>query len=221
MDWDGGRGQVEAVFGKMDRGWLCDVDREVAEDYALTDVKATAAIFPILWKQIRALGLEEAFWRDMGAMEMVMEMEANGCLLNLPHFAELSEHIAAEAGRLQRELDMAAGYKVNVNSSKQVMALLDQLGVLVKGTGSEVLDRYRNIPEVKLVQEIRGLLKLLGTYVDKFPGMVDGEGRIHTKLSMTRTDTGRLASKAPNLQNIPVRTEWGKKIRRGFVAWNG
>ncbi len=218
MDWDGGRGQVEEKFGKMDRGWLCDVPREEAEEYALGDVRATAAIFPILWPQIRELGLEETFWRDMGAMEMVMDMEANGCALDLDHFHRLGEDIRVEVGELEAELEKLVGRKVNVNSHIQVGQLMQQLEIPAESTGAEVLDRYRHIPEVKLVQEIRGLLKLLGTYVDKFPGMVDGEGRLHTRLSMTRTDTGRLASSKPNLQNIPVRTEWGKKIRRGFVA---
>jgi len=218
MEKEKGRGQVEEKFGKLDRGWLCDVPREEAEEYALGDVKATAAIFPILWPQIQSLGLEETFWRDMGAMEMVMDMEANGCRLGIGHFHQLGEDIRVEVGKLEGELEKLAGHKVNVNSSKQVGELMSQLEIPVESTGAEVLDHYRHIPEVKLVQDIRGLLKLLGTYVDKFPGMVDGDLRLHTRLSMTRTDTGRLASSKPNLQNIPVRTEWGKKIRRGFVA---
>lgn len=218
MDWDGGRGQVVEKFGKMDRGWLCDVPRDVAEDYALTDVVATAAIYPLLWGRVQELGLEETFWRDMGAMEMVMDMEVNGCALDLPFFQELSVGIAEDMEQKMGELERMVGWKVNVNSSPQVVRLMGKLGVEVKSTGAEELDRHRSIPEVKLVQEIRGLTKLLGTYVDKFPNMVDAEGRIHSRLSMTRTETGRLASSKPNLQNIPVRTEWGKKIRRGFVT---
>jgi DNA polymerase I-like protein with 3'-5' exonuclease and polymerase domains len=218
MEVEKGRGQVEEKFGKMDRGWLCDVPREEAEEYALGDVKATAAIFPILWPQIQSLGLEETFWRDMGAMEMVMDMEANGCRLDIAHFHKLGEDIRVEVGKLEGELERLAGYRINVNSHIQVGQLMQRLKIPAEGTGAEVLDRYRHIPEVKLVQEIRGLLKLLGTYIDKFPGMVDGDGRIHTRMVMTRTETGRIASKSPNLMNIPVRTEWGKKIRRGFVA---
>ncbi len=218
MEKEGGRGQVEEKLGKMDRGWLCDIDRAEAEEYALGDVKATAAIFPILWPQIQSLGLEETFWRDMGAMEMVMEMEANGCALDIGYFRQLGEDIRNEVTVLEGALETLVGRRVNVNSHIQVGRLMQQLEIPAEGTGAEVLDRYRHIPEVRLVQEIRGLLKLLGTYVDKFPGMVDGDLRLHTRLSMTRTDTGRLASSKPNLQNIPVRTEWGKKIRRGFVA---
>lgn len=218
MEWEGGRGMVTEKLGAMERGWLCDVPREEAEEYALGDVRATAAIFPILWTRIQSLGLEETFWRDMGAMEMVMEMEKNGCRLDIPFFHDLSRDLKDEVGNLEEELATLVGRRVNVNSHVQVGELLHQLEIPATTTGAEVLDRYRHIPEVKLIQDIRGLLKLLGTYVDKFPGMVDGDLRLHTRLSMTRADTGRLASSKPNLQNIPVRTEWGKKIRRGFVS---
>jgi len=221
MELEGGRSQVEQKLGKMRRGWLEDVDRDKALDYALTDVRATAAIYPILWEMVRDMDLEDALWRDMAAMEMVMDMEGNGCLLDLEFFHQLSEGIWEDVRDKEDQLARMARGKVNVNSSPQVMALLRREGIEVEGTGSEVLDKHRGNPIVSLIQDIRGLLKLLGTYVDKFPNMVDGEGRIHTKLSMTRTDTGRLASSSPNLQNIPVRTAWGKKVRRGFAVKPG
>ena len=114
-----------------------------------------------------------------------------------------------------------AGEWINPNSPLQVARFLVKRGVFrtdKMSTAAEVLDRYTDHEEVELIQNYRELLKLKSTYIIPLKRYRDRSGRIHTDISLTRTETGRLASSNPNLMNIPVRTELGRKIRNAFVS---
>ena len=221
MDIDGGRGQVEAVMGKMERAYLDEVDRGEAEAYAKLDAEATLAIYPYLWGRIKELGLEGVLERDMATLPMVMAMEDNGVLLDVSVLEELSRDLEQLTTDTQADINYIAGHYVNPRSSQQVVALLQDEGIytdMETSTDAGVLDQYRNHTIVNKIQDYRAYAKLQSTYTNKLIGMVGSDGRLHTQYSSTRTETGRLASSRPNLQNIPVRTELGRRIRQAFVS---
>jgi len=128
------------------------------------------------------------------------------------------------ADGVQQDINYLAGKYINPNSSAQVAGLLYALGVYddeAMSTDASTLDQYREQTIVAKIQEFRAHNKLRTTYASKLAGMVGSDGRLHTQYSTTRTETGRLASSKPNLQNIPVRTELGRRIRKAFVAQEG
>ncbi len=224
MDEAGGRGQVEVEFGKMARAYLDEVDREEAEEYAKLDAAATLAIYPYLHQQIEHYGLQEVLERDMDCVPMVMEMEDNGVLLDKGVLEELSVDLDELTESTMIDIKYLAGYYVNPRSSQQVAELLQDMGIytdMETSTDASVLDRYREHAIVNKIQDYRAYTKLQSTYVEGLMKMVKGDGKIHTTFSMTRTETGRLASSKPNLQNIPVRTELGRRIRQAFVSERG
>ena len=223
MDEAGGRGQVEATLGYMEQAYLDEVDPQEAEEYALLDAEATFAIYPYLHSQIEHYGLQGVLERDMDCLPMIMEMEASGVLLDVPVLEELQADLEELVTGAQIDINYLAGHYVNPNSSQQVVALLQDEGIytdLETSTDASVLDQYREHVIVNKIQNYRGYAKLKSTYVDTLikRALAAPDGRIHTTLSTTRTDTGRLASSNPNLQNIPVRTELGRRIREAFIS---
>lgn len=221
MDMDGGRGQVEAVMGKMERAYLDEVDPQEAEEYAKLDAEATFAIYPYLHTQIEKYGLQGVLERDMDCIPMVIEMEDNGILLDIPVLEELKRDLDKLTNDTQIDINYLAGGYVNPRSSPQVVALLQDMGIYTDtetSTDASVLDQYREHTIVNKIQDYRAYTKLQSTYVEGLMNAVRADGRIHTTFSMTRTETGRLASSKPNLQNIPVRTELGRRIRKAFIS---
>ncbi len=223
MEVTGGRGQVEATLGYMEEAYLDEVDPQEAEEYALLDAEATFAIYPYLHSQIEKYDLQGVLERDMDCIPMVMEMEASGVLLDVPVLEELQKDLDELVTGAQIDINYLAGHYVNPNSSQQVVALLQDEGIytdLETSTDASVLDQYREHVIVNKIQDYRGYAKLKSTYVDTLikRALAALDGRIHTILSTTRTDTGRLASSGPNLQNIPVRTELGRRIRKAFIS---
>jgi DNA polymerase-1 len=162
---------------------------------------------------------------------ILAEMELAGIGLDLPRLAELSEELAGQIAGLEGEINQTAGYRLNINSPIQLQKLLfDELG-LSKGrrtatgkvsTDSTVLESLRDAhPVVGKVLEYRQLTKLKSTYIDALPGLVDADHRVHTSFNQTVAATGRLSSSDPNLQNIPIRTEVGRRIRQAFIPRPG
>jgi DNA polymerase-1 len=162
---------------------------------------------------------------------ILAEMELAGIGLDLSVLANLSVESAGEIARLEGEINETAGYGLNINSPIQLQKLLfDELG-LSKGrrtatgkvsTDSTVLESLRDAhPVVGKVLEYRQLTKLKSTYIDALPGLVDAENRVHTSFNQTVAATGRLSSSDPNLQNIPIRTELGRRIRQAFIPRPG
>jgi DNA polymerase-1 len=162
---------------------------------------------------------------------ILAEMELAGIGLDLPLLESLSVELAGQITSLESAIKEAAGYSLNVNSPIQLQKLLfDELG-LSKGrrtatgkvsTDSTVLESLRDAhPVVGQVLEYRQLTKLKSTYIDALPSLVDAENRVHTSFNQTVAATGRLSSSDPNLQNIPIRTELGRRIRQAFVPRPG
>ncbi|MDO4760141.1 MAG: DNA polymerase [Candidatus Saccharibacteria bacterium] len=169
---------------------------------------------------------------DQPLIPVLYKMEKKGMLIDREYFAKLKDEYTEEVARKEREIQLMAGVDFNVNSPVQLSEVLfDKMGLPTKGikktsrgysTGAKELDKLRNEhPIIEKLMEYREAAKLLSTYITPMPELADEEGRIHTTFTQNVTATGRLSSLNPNLQNIPVRTEEGKRIREGFVAPKG
>ncbi len=221
MDEAGGRGQVEVALGRMERAYLDEVDHHEAEEYAKLDAYATFAIYPYLHTRIEELGLQGTLERDMDCIPMIIEMEDNGILRDVGVLKELKRDLDVLTHDTQIDINYLAGHYVNPRSSQQVVALLQDEGIYTNmetSTDASVLDQYREHVIVNKIQDYRAYTKLQSTYVEGLMKAAGEDGRVHTTYSTTRTETGRLASSKPNLQNIPVRTELGRRIRQAFVS---
>jgi DNA polymerase-1 len=157
-------------------------------------------------------------------------IEEHGVLVNADHLKAMSKVAGAEVVKLEAEAHALAGHPFNVNSPKQLEAILfDELKLPVvkktktgRSTDAEVLEELASqhaLPHKIL--EVRSLTKLIGTYLDALPLMIDATGRVHSSFNQAVAATGRLSSADPNLQNIPIRTPLGREIRRAFVAPEG
>ena len=236
-----GKEIVEAELGPLVEGELCDIPEEDAVFYSARDADATIRIFPILWERILSLDLDGTFWRDMRSAPMIIDMMANGMLIDQAEFARLSKYFQGKMESIQRKIQMSVGHlldnkDVNPGSSMQMAELIydklhldDKVGQFKakkggskRSTGAEVLKRYEDHhPVVKKIMDWRGYQKLKTTYADAIPKLVSQDGRIRTTLRMTRVITGRLASSKPNLMAQPVRSEEGRLIRDCYIAEKG
>lgn len=169
---------------------------------------------------------------DLPLIPVLYKMEKKGMLINRAYFEDLRSEYEKEVKRLEREIYGSVGKEFNINSPVQLAGVLfGELGLPTKGikrtlrgysTGAKELEKLKELhPVIKLIMEYREVAKLLSTYIIPMPDMADAEGRIHTTFTQNVTATGRLSSVEPNLQNIPVRTGEGKRIRAGFVAPKG
>lgn len=221
MDESGGRGQVESALGRMERAYLDEVDPQIAEEYAKLDAYATFSIYPYLHAKIEQLGLQGVLERDMDCLPMTIAMEDNGVLIDTSELLSLKHDLDELTKSTQADINYLAGRYVNPRSSQQVVALLQDEGIytdMETSTDASVLDQYKEHTIVNKIQDYRAYTKLQSTYVEGLMKSVGADGRIHTIFSTTRTETGRLASSKPDLQNIPVRTELGRRIRKAFIS---
>jgi DNA polymerase-1 len=188
------------------------------------DRKEKLEALPKLYKLAREV--------DFPLQILLAKIEARGVKLDLGVLAAMSEKLHKEAGEVEQAIWREAGREFNVASPMQLSEVLfETLGLPTKGikktargfgTGASELEKLRGqSPIIELVEKYRELTKMLSTYVDALPKLVDGGSRLHTKLQQDVTQTGRLSSSEPNLQNIPTRTELGREIRTGFVASEG
>ena len=211
---------------------LASEEGESPEGRASERAGATLALGKVLERQLAEAALLDVFRGiDMPLLPVLHRIEEKGIRIDPKIFAELSEGLARDISAIERKVAAAAGTDFNINSPKQLAFLLfEKLGLPpVKKTKTgystdvEVLERLKDLHEIpSLVLEYRTVAKIRSTYVDVLPGRIDPQdGRIHTTLSQTQAATGRLSSSDPNLQNIPIRTELGRRIRAGFVAEKG
>jgi DNA polymerase-1 len=211
---------------------LASEEGESPEGRAAERAGATLALGKVLERQLAEAALLDVFRGiDMPLLPVLHRIEEKGIRIDPKIFAELSEGLARDISAIERKVAAAAGTDFNINSPKQLAFLLfEKLGLPpVKKTKTgystdvEVLERLKDLHEIpSLVLEYRTVAKIRSTYVDVLPGRIDPQdGRIHTTLSQTQAATGRLSSSDPNLQNIPIRTELGRRIRAGFVAEKG
>lgn len=209
------------------------VPLEAARDYSCEDADMTLRLRAIFTPQLRAHGLESLFHEiEIPLVGVLADMEAAGICIDVPWFRSLKERFKAERERVEREIHAEAGEVFNVNSNHQLRVILfEKLGLPVKkrtptgpSTDASVLQELADEGHVLpgLLMEYRELAKLESTYLDTLPELVHpADGRLHTSFNQTVAATGRLSSSDPNLQNIPVRRELGRDIRRGFVAQPG
>lgn len=222
-----GREAAEKKWGPMPRACLADVEWGTASQYACLDPRVTTLVEEILRKRIKQYNLGQIMELDLGIIEMLVDMEMYGMPVKEDHLRKLGSDLGVRMGEVEGEIHKMAGYAVNPGSSKQVREMLFKgLGLRSRkktpggedSTGQKYLEMMKNEhPVVEKTLEWRKLEKLKGTYADSLPEKVRN-GRIHPKLLYTRTATGRLASKDPNLQNVPVRSVEGRMIRDCFVA---
>ncbi len=207
------------------------VDIERAATYAAEDADVTLRVHNVLHPQFAdEPGLSRIYHDiEMPARQVIWQMERTGILIDGEQLARQSHEIGQKIMALETQAHELAGQPFNLASPKQLGEILfTKLGLPVKkktasggpSTDEEVLSELAlDYPLPKLLLEHRGLAKLKGTYTDKLPRMINPEtGRVHTHFSQASVVTGRLASSDPNLQNIPVRTEEGRRIRTAFIA---
>ncbi len=209
---------------------------EAAAQYCGMDVHVTRRLTPLLRGQLTQLGPQLPALLDQ--VELPLEpvlalMEATGIRIDTAYLKELSQELAQTLERLETEAKAAAGIEFNLASPKQLGELLfDTLGLDRKksrktktgwSTDATVLEKLEDAhPVVPLVLEHRTLSKLKSTYVDALPALMEPEtGRVHTDFNQAVTATGRLSSSNPNLQNIPIRTEFSRRIRKAFLPEAG
>ncbi len=211
------------------------VPAETAGSYAGADAAMTLRLAEILLPELEQKGLTSLF-RDveMPLVPVLVAMEAAGVKVDVPLLRQMSVDLTRRLRELEHEIQQIAGYAFNVNSTQQLAdVLFGKLGLPTEGlkktqagsysTAADVLEGLRGRHEIiELILEQRQLSKLIGTYVDALPGLVNPRtGRLHTSFNQAGAETGRLSSTNPNLQNIPIRTDVGREIRRAFIAEAG
>ncbi|NLD72175.1 MAG: DNA polymerase I [Chloroflexi bacterium] len=200
--------------------------------YCCADADMTLRLMELLDRELHETNQWDLFHDiEMPLIPVLMDMEMHGMVVDVDYLQEMSQDLNRRQGELTNQVYALAGHPFNLNSTKQLgEVLFDELGLPVVrrtrtgySTDAAVLDALQNKhPIVNLILENRQLEKLKGTYVEALPGLVNPTTRrVHTWLSQTSTSTGRLSSSDPNLQNIPVRTELGRQVRRAFVAPEG
>ena len=213
------------------QGSMRDVPLEKISIYAAEDADITLRLRGVLEPQIEEMGLRELFYDvEMPLVRVLATMERTGVLIDDFALAQSSGVMTAEMQRIERNIREISGANINLSSPKQVGELLfdvlkisDKARKTSKGqyvTDEETLEALRSKhPVVGEILEYRGVKKLLSTYIDALPKLINGRtGRVHTSFNQTVTATGRLSSSNPNLQNIPIRDEQGKEIRKAFIA---
>ena len=211
-----------------------EVPIEMAAPYAAEDADVTLRLHEAMWPKLQAeVALERVFTEiEMPLLTVLSDMEQTGVAIDTAMLAQQSGELARRIGELEQQAHREAGQPFNLGSPKQIQQLLFdklQLPVLAKtpkgvpSTAESVLQELAlDYPLPRLILEHRSLSKLKSTYTDKLPQQVCPEtGRVHTSYHQAVAATGRLSSSDPNLQNIPVRTEEGRRIRQAFVASPG
>ncbi|HTN48953.1 MAG TPA: DNA polymerase I [Burkholderiaceae bacterium] len=207
-----------------------DVAIDRATEYAAEDAEITLALHAAMWPQIETnAGLRRVYEDiELPVAQVLYRMERTGVLIDGERLQRQSRELAQRIADLERESIEIAGQPFNLGSPKQIGEILFgllKLPVLKKtasgapSTDEEVLEKLaEDYPLPKLLLEHRGLSKLKSTYCDKLPASADAQGRVHTNYGQAIAVTGRLSSSDPNLQNIPIRTAEGRRIREAFIA---
>ena len=220
-----GKGKLQIPFDK--------VPVAAARDYSCADADVTFRLREFLEPKLAGVKATALLREvELPLVAVLAEMEWHGIAIDLGWFHGLKVRFAKERGVVEKQIYETAGETFNINSNKQLGAILfGKLGLPVRNktaTGpstdasvlQELADEGHALPS--LLMEYRELSKLESTYLDTLPGLVNPRtGRLHTSFNQTVASTGRLASSDPNLQNIPIRRELGKEIRKGFIPQPG
>ncbi|MDD6910297.1 DNA polymerase I [Actinobacillus minor] len=228
--------EFEAIAGKGKNQLTFDqIEISTAAEYAAEDADVTMKLHQVLWSQlVQEPTLVKLFDEiELPLVSVLSRIERNGVLIDPAKLKQQSSEIERRLAELEQEVHSEAGSVFNLASTKQLQEILfEKLGLPIlkktpKGaasTNEEVLEELammgHRVP--KLLIEHRGLSKLKSTYTDKLPLMINAKtGRVHTSYHQAVTATGRLSSSDPNLQNIPIRNEEGRRIRQAFIARKG
>jgi len=224
---------IETLIGKKGKGQgnMRDLKPEEISDYACEDADITFQLKQLFEPEINKDHLKELFYgMEMPLVEVLKGMEQEGISIDVNGLKDYSKQLESTLQGLEKTIKEEAGIDFNVDSPKQLGdVLFDHLKIGGKpkktktgqyATSEDILQKLQNDhPIIPMILEYRQLRKLKSTYVDPLPTMCDEvDGRVHTNFMQTVTATGRLSSNNPNLQNIPIRTENGREIRKAFIA---
>ena len=227
---------IEELIGEKKKGQkkMSDLTPQEIYKYACEDADVTLKLKNIFEKELQEKNDEKLFREiEMPLVPVLAQMEMNGARIDTAALKNISEELSAKMQAIETEIYALAGTEFNISSPRQVGDILfNRLQLIEKAkktksgqysTSEEVLESMRHKhPIVEKILDYRGLKKLLTTYVDALPQLINPEtGKIHTSFNQTVTATGRLSSSNPNLQNIPVRDENGREIRRAFIPDDG
>ncbi len=223
---------IEDLIGARGKNQLT-MDRvsvERAAPYAAADAVITLRLVGALRQRLESKSLLRFFHEvEMPLVPVIADLNLTGARLDLPYLAELGKELTARMAEQEAQIHEQAGEKFNIGSLKKLNEILfEKLGLSTRGLrksahgyslDADALDTLSTQhPIVNLILDWRSLEKLRSTYVEALPAMVDSEGRIHTTYNQAGSVTGRLSSENPNLQNIPIRTEEGRRVRKAFIA---
>jgi DNA polymerase-1 len=211
---------------------MSQVEIARAADYSCADADMTLRLTEIFERELKEQGLWKLFAEvELPLVPVLLHMERNGVALDSGLLKEMSQRLGEQLTKVEKEIYDNVGHEFNINSPSQLsQVLFQELGLAparkTKGgysTGAAVLEELLGIhPVVELILDYRQLSKIKSTYIDALPSLINQKtGRLHTSFNQTRTTTGRLSSSEPNLQNIPVRGELGKEVRKAFIAPEG
>jgi DNA polymerase I len=224
---------IETLIGKKGKGQgnMGDLPPEAISDYACEDADITFQLKQLFGPQIEKEHLKKLFYEmEMPLVSVLAKMEEEGVAIDIPHLEAYSRQLADETAALEIRIKELAGMDFNVDSPKQLGdVLFEHMKISSKAkktktgqyaTSEDILQQHKNDHEIiPCILDYRQMKKLKSTYVDPLPTMKDPvDGRVHTSYMQTVTATGRLSSNNPNLQNIPIRSERGKEIRKAFIA---
>ncbi|MEE4354035.1 MAG: DNA polymerase I [Desulfatiglans sp.] len=222
-----GKGRGTTHFGEVEIYKACE--------YSCEDADITLRLMTLLKDKLESDGNVELFHDlEMRLLPVLMDMEMTGIKIDIPFFAKMSDDFSRKIKNIENDIFEEAGMEFNINSPQQLgHVLFDKLGLPVQkktaktkkySTDLKVLKKLAALPFriPGLVIQYRAFSKLKSTYLDAMVKMVDtSTGRLHTSFNQTVAATGRLSSSEPNLQNIPIRSEEGREIRKGFIAEEG
>ncbi len=228
---------IEELIGKGKKQIrMADVAAATVANYAAADAEITLRLMPIMKRELeRVNGVKILEEIDLPLSPVLGEMEMTGALIDAEFFTQMSKDLAKRLSEIEKEIFAYVGKTFNINSPQQLSDVLfnylrleppDKGRKTATGfysTSADVLENLRGKhPVLDFILEHRELSKLKSTYVDALPAAIHPKtGRVHTSYSQIGTVTGRLSSNNPNLQNIPIRTETGRKVRQGFIAAQG
>ncbi|HLP56975.1 MAG TPA: DNA polymerase I [Fluviicola sp.] len=224
---------IETLIGKKgkNQGNMGDLPQEEIVDYACEDADITFQLKQLFAPQIEKDHLRHLFHAiEMPLVTVLAKMENEGVAIDVEHLKNYSKQLETETAELEKSIKAEAGLDFNLDSPKQLGEILfEHMKISSKAkktktgqyaTSEDILLQHKNDhPIIGMILDYRQMRKLKSTYVDPLPTMLDRvDGRVHTSFMQTVTATGRLSSNNPNLQNIPIRTDRGKEIRRAFIA---
>ena len=227
---------IEELIGSKgkDQKTMAEVPEEALMNYACADADYTLQLQLKQAKELKEQDLQKLFLEvEMPLLPVLGAMERAGVKVDTDYLGELAKELKCSIRELERTIYKNAGEEFNINSPKQLSDILfNKLNISVEGikrtktgisTAASELEKMRGLhPVIDAITNYRELTKLLSTYVEAIPELVDPKtGRVHTSFNQTVTATGRLSSSDPNLQNIPIRGEWGTRIRQAFIPEPG